>query len=698
MTDIATRQIAPEDPVQYLPGVGPARAAALAKLGIRTVADLLRHYPREYADRRRIGRLRDVRTGETQLVRVELLSLRRSRTRRKGLTIAEALVRDSSGAVATAVWFGPAYRTARISPGTQLILEGRWQFHRSKPAVFEVADHEILDGADDPIHTARIVPKHPATAEVPARRLRVLVHRAIQACADRMSTAVPDDVRLRRGWPPLPEALRMIHFPNDMGEAARAREFLAFEELFLFQAAMAIRRRAEVENERVPPLIVDARVDARIRARFPFRLTPGQERAVAAIRADLASGRPMNRLLQGDVGCGKTVVAAYAMLAAVWHRRQAALMAPTEILAEQHRQTFERWLEGSRVRIGFFGRGLGKRERARLRAALAEGALDIAIGTHALVQEDVAFRDLAVVVIDEQQKFGVLQRRDLAAKGWRPHVLVMTATPIPRTLAMTLFGDLDVSTIPDMPPGRKPVETIYVPAAARRKVFEMVRAEIAEGRQAYFVYPLIDASDRLPLRSAKRMWHTLREEFPFHRVGLLHGAMAKKEKDEVMEEFRSGRMHILVSTVVVEVGVDVPNASVMVVDHAERYGLSQLHQLRGRIGRGPHRSKCILVADARTAEAQRRIEAMVQHRDGFRLAEVDLELRGPGDFLGTRQHGLPEFRLADLARDVALAVAAREEAWEFARRDPDFRTPEGRKIRQAIVQMYGERLALGGVG
>ncbi|HLY74933.1 MAG TPA: ATP-dependent DNA helicase RecG, partial [Planctomycetota bacterium] len=457
-------------------------------------------------------------------------------------------------------------------------------------------------------------------------------------------------------------------------EAGRRR--FAYEEFFRLQAELALRRRLlrrETEGRRLQ--ISDA-LDFRIRVLFPFKLTGAQDRAIAQIRKDLASGSPMNRLLQGDVGAGKTIVAAYALLAAVGKRTQAVLMAPTEILAEQHARTFQRLLGSSRVRIAFLGGGLKGKKREELLAAVARGEVDLLIGTHAVIERDVRFKDLGLAVIDEQQKFGVLQRAAIGRKGLRPHLLVMTATPIPRTLALTLYGDLDLTVLDELPPGRKEVRTMFVPGAGRREKLSFIRQKLREGRQAYFVYPLVDESDKIALQSAIKAHEGLTEAFKDFRVALLHGRMKPEEKDAVMEEFRAGRVQLLVSTLVIEVGIDVPNASLMVIDHCERYGLSQLHQLRGLIGRGAYESFCILFG-----KGSERIETFVSTSDGFRIAEADLRLRGPGELLGTRQSGLPELKAARLVEDARLLELAREDAFALVARDPALSTaPELRAL------------------
>jgi len=456
---------------------------------------------------------------------------------------------------------------------------------------------------------------------------------------------------------------------------------------------------------------VDERLDGRIRARFPFQFTRAQDKAIAQIRADLARDRPMTRLLEGDVGCGKTAVALYAALATVAAGYQAAIMAPTEILAVQHYQNVEKYLVGSRVRWALLVGGLRPTERRKILRRIRRGEADIVVGTHALIQEDVAFARLGLVVVDEQQRFGVLQRaeakwqagppqgRAAGAPALQPHYLVMTATPIPRTLALTVFGDLDLSTIDEMPPGRTPVETWAVRPNERRRAYELVRRELAAGRQVFVVYPLVEESEKTDLRAATEEAERLADQvFPEFEVGLLHGRMKPAEKDAVMDRFRRGRIHILVSTVVIEVGVDVPNATVMMVEHAERFGLAQLHQLRGRIGRGAAKSYCILLGDPKTEEAERRIQVMTETTDGFRIAEEDLRLRGPGEFFGTRQHGMPDFVLGNIVEDYDLLRLARKEAFEWIEHDSALKAPESGPIRRALAARFADAIRLIEVG
>jgi len=683
----------PDTSVRWLHGVGPARAALLAKLGVNTVGNLLRHYPWTHEDRRCVAKISELapETHATVRGRVRGVNVREvGRGGRK--VVVRAVVEDATGALDVEFW-QQRFRAEQLRAGREVLLTGRVTWDRgprmSGPEV------ETLDEDDDGLrlHADRIVPIHPLTKRLHATTMRVLVHRAIEASASEVEDALPESIRAARGLMPIAKALSEIHFPTTFESLAEARRRIAYEELFLLQVALAKRRMRHVLEDKPHRIVVDERLDARIRARFPFAATKAQDRVIAEIRADLERSTPMNRLLQGDVGSGKTLVAAYAMLAAVANKLQAALLAPTAILAEQHLRTLTRYLEGSKVRLAALTGGGSAAERREARRAVAQGDVDLVVGTHALLEEDVRFARLGLVVVDEQHKFGVTQRSALRRKGLSPDLLVMSATPIPRTLTMTLFGDLDVSVIDELPPGRAPVETILAEEGDRAGVYESVRREIANGGRAYHVVPRVEADEdeELPLRAVNKFAAELAAG-PFRGtgVGVLHGKMTPAAKDAAMAAFRSGEKPLLVATSVVEVGVDVPEATVLVVEHAERFGLAQLHQLRGRVGRGSRPSRVVLFHDAKTDAARARLRALAATTDGFRIAEEDLRIRGPGEFLGTRQHGLPELVAADLVRDAVLVGHAREDASALVRRDPAL-DGEGAPVRRAFAARFGPR-------
>ena len=682
-----------EQPVTAVKGVGPAVAERLGKLGIATVRDLLWHFPRLYQDRSRLTPIAELRLGGLEALTGVVRDVRASHWGGRG-GVLTAHVEDATGRVA-ALWFGMPYLRKQLRPGTRLVLWGKVALGRRGVSVLS-PEFEILRD-DEPLHAQRIVPIYPATAGVGQKRFRRLVRAALDGFRDGAPELFPARFRERRRLVPIADALEQIHFPDSEKAHPLARRRLVYGEFFVLETAVGMRKRGLREGAEGIAFAVGKRVDGRIRRRFPFRLTGAQERAIAEIAADMRRHQPMNRLLQGDVGSGKTVVAAYAMLAAIAHRHQAALMAPTEILAEQHFRTLSELLEGSRVRTLLLTGGSTAAQRRKNLKAIADGEVDLVVGTHALIQRDVAFARLGVVVVDEQHKFGVLQRAALRWKGRRPDVLVMTATPIPRSLALTVFGDLDVSTLDELPPGRQPVATSVVAPRDRLAAFRIVRRELAAGRQAFVVYPLVQESAASDLKAATAMARKLqRDTFPDVPVGLLHGQMKSDEKHQRMAAFREGDVRVLVCTTVVEVGVDVPNATVMVIEDADHYGLSQLHQLRGRIGRGEHPSHCLLMVD--DPEASDKIAVLAETTDGFRIAEEDLRRRGPGEFLGTRQHGLPPLAVGDFADDIDLLLEARHDAFALVEADPDLSRRSHRALRSAVRERYAAVIELASIG
>jgi ATP-dependent DNA helicase RecG len=660
---------------------------ALEKLGIRTWGDLIEHLPHAHRDRRDVRLIGQLALGEeaTVAVAVRSVSVRPMRDRRRKRV--EARVFDESGP-AVAVWFNQPWIARQLGEGAAVLLHGKLR----RRGEFWVTEFEkFSDDAGAPLHTVGLVPVHPATEGISASKLRELMWEAYP----RMLASVeplPARLRVSERLPDRPAALAAAHFPDREEDEQGARRRLAFEELFLLQLAVAGRRRARREGRRSRPLEARGVVVDRWRWSLPFELTGDQVEAMAEIDADLALERPMQRLLMGEVGSGKTVVALGAMLRAVENGAQAALMAPTETLAEQHHRTLDSLLGGTLALELLTGSTSAPRRRELL-GRLASGELQLVVGTHALIEPAVEFRDLAVIVIDEQHRFGVRQRAALDAKApgeLAPHALHMTATPIPRTLALTAYGDLDATVLRTLPKGRRPVETFVVDGVrARARAYERIREEIAAGRQCFVVCPLVEESEALQARAATVEFERLRTtEFRDLRVELIHGQLPSKQKAAAMEAFASGEADVLVATSVIEVGIDVPNATVMLIEAAERYGLSQLHQLRGRVGRGGHGSLCVLFGDPKLP----RLEAIAAERNGFRLAETDLELRGAGDVLGTRQHGLPEFRVARLPEDTELLVRARDHADAVLLADPRLEAPEHGLLREAVVAHFGSEL------
>lgn len=690
------------------PGVGPKRADKLAEAGFVTLEDLFYHLPFRYEDRRTFAKVGALAPdGEKATLEVTVADSRLIRTRRRGFTIFEAHVEDDSGRLKV-VWFNQPYLKRVMTAGRVVVLYGgRVKVERGGARKLEAPEYEILESGDgEGIHTGRVVPVYRKLGELAPRTLRRLLHEALSRVdPETIAPLVPEDTSRRHGLLPRGRALRDTHFPPDDVElealearGSLAQRSLAFEEVFLLQLALAGRRAGREARGRVRRYEIDAGLKRRLAGVLPFRLTAAQRRVLREIADDLGSETPMNRLLQGDVGSGKTAVALLTLLIAIANGYQGALMAPTEILAEQHFRGLTDLLEraGHPCRTVLLTGSLRAAARRRALESIRSGHADLVVGTHALFEGGVEFRRLALAVVDEQHRFGVLQRAALAAKGEEPDVLVMTATPIPRSLSLTLYGDLELSVIDELPPGRTPIRTVVRGEEDRDRVYAGLRREIEAGRQAYVVVPLVEQSERSDLKAATEVREHLAGVFADRRVGLVHGKMKGPEKDEVMQGFARGAVDLLVATTVVEVGVDVANASVMVVEHAERFGLSQLHQLRGRVGRGAARSYCVLMAGAATgAEARERLAIMESTTDGFVIAQRDLELRGPGVVFGTQQHGLGDLQfLAEILRTPDLVDTARDEARLWHRRESD----AGRDPLAPLSRRWRHRLGLARVG
>ena len=668
-------------PLQFLKGIGPRRAADLEHAGLVTLEDLLYRFPLRYEDRSRLQTIASLKPGQTAAVAGRVLVCGLRSTRRPGFKIFEAAIDDGTGSL-RAVWLNQPYLKDIFVRGQHVVMYGLVEMRGSVSLQVTNPQYEIIDEEEgETIHTGRIVPVYEKTGTVTPKMQRRLVFDALQKLPPDLPDPLPEPVRARLGLPSRYAALMATHFPPDDAGiealnafATPAQRRLIFEEAFLFQMGVLARRHTAAAEQKPATITVDDRIRESARAVLPFRLTNGQKQSLKEIVEDLQKPQPMNRLLQGDVGAGKTIVALLAALVAMENGLQVAFMAPTEILAQQHFTNISRLLQPSRFRVALLTGSTKTAARREQLADVERGAIHLVVGTHALVQGDVAFKQLGLVVIDEQHRFGVLQRATLREKGLHPDVLVMTATPIPRTLALTVYGDLDVSMIRELPAGRLPIRTAAKPESRRDEIYQFVREQLDAGRQAYVIYPLVEESAKLDLKAATEMAdHLATEVFPAYKVGLLHGRMKSDAKDRVMKAFLAGELQILVSTTVVEVGVDVPNASVMIVEHAERFGLSQLHQLRGRVGRDRHQSCCFLLYQyPLTDEARERLKAMTDTTDGFEIAERDLKLRGPGDFFGTRQAGVPTFRMIDLVRDRELLdQAQREAATWFASALPD---------------------------
>jgi len=678
--------------IRYVKGVGPARAEQLAALDVRTVGDLLLYFPFRFDLRRQAQPIGTLRGNEkTATVAGEVMA---SDERGFGpRPFFQCELMDDTGWV-FAKWFHGGYLRSKIKPGIHLAVSGKTSVYREHIQFVNPRYQIIWDPEGARLDRDELLPVYPAGAKLTSPMIARVVKEVLPEARRLIPRWFPAEYLERRGLMSRPAGVEAMHRPEDTEQWSRARRRLAYDECLLMQLGIALLRMRQVSRP-AHALVNSPLIDRRIRARFPFKLTAAQDRATGEIAADLARERPMNRLLQGDVGSGKTVVALYAALLAVARGKQAAIMAPTEILASQHFQKVRDYLAGSRVRTAMLVGGQGPRRRNEVLGGLRGGRIDIVVGTHALISEGVEFSDLALVVVDEQHKFGVRQRTTIRGKGFAPHYLVMTATPIPRTLAMTVFGDLDVSVIDALPPGRGRTETRCLGEDDWAEVLDLVRGELARGRQAYFVYPLVNPSPELELTAAEDAYHELASgPLRDFNVALIHGQMSTGDKDAAMSAFRRGDVDALVASVVVEVGVDVPTANVMVVRHAERFGLAQLHQLRGRIGRSAEDSTCILVASPKTPGAKRRLRVLAETSDGFRVAEEDLRIRGPGEFFGTRQHGLPELKVADLAEDFELLRMARRDAFAIVAEDPGLNAPHHQQLRREVIDAYAGRLDL----
>ncbi len=672
-------------PIQFVQGVGPYKAALLAKIGIFTVSQLLRHYPRRYEDRSQPKNIAALADGEVESFRAVVHSFYEVKPRR-GLTITKVCVTDATG-MAELVWFNQTYVKKNYYPGMEVIVSGKVDRRFRQIQVTAPEVELISDG--DTLHSGRIIPIYCSSENISQRFLRNLIYDVIHSSIQ-CQESLPRDILKNYNLLDRPSAVSMIHFPSSWGELNRARHRLVFEELYYLQYGLLVMKQKNKYRSQGIKHLADGPLIHRAMNCLPFTLTNDQQTALSEIKADMQDVAPMQRLLQGDVGSGKTVIAALALVKTVESGYQGAMMAPTEILAEQHYHTLSTMLEPLKITIALLTGRVAKRVRADILRKLQEGRIDIIIGTHALIQDDVVFRDLGLVVTDEQHRFGVNQRAQLQAKGGMPDVLVMTATPIPRTMALTVYGDLDVSSIREMPPGRKVVKTFFRGNEMRDRVYQFVLNEVEAGRQAYIVCPLIEESEKVQVQSATKLYEQLRQTyFSTISVGLVHGKLRAKDKDEVMQAFYQGKIKVLVATTVIEVGVNVPNSTVMVVEGADRFGLAQLHQLRGRIGRGEYQSYCILLSDNKTKDTRDRLMIMTQTTDGFEVAEKDLEMRGPGQFFGMRQHGLPDLKIANIVSDTGILLEARQAAFESVNNAEYLTT-----LLPTLVESFGEEFRL----
>jgi ATP-dependent DNA helicase RecG len=681
-------------PVQYLKGVGPAKAVIFEQLGVKTVGDLLEYFPRDWVFTPRPVKINKLQPNEEATIIGQIESTDFKSHRRQA--IFEAVVADETD-ICRIIWFHGAYLQKKLKPGQVIIASGKVTLYEHKlqitNPIFLIVDEKSQNPQE---HFNGGV--YPATGKLSSRQIKRIIQPVIDAIDELVDEFYDEDFRKRAELISRKDAFHWIHLPPDKDKLAKAKRRLKYDEFFLMQLGLALRRYRMQHYSSAQAMDCNDNIDSRIRKRFPFLLTEDQNAVIEDIVTDMGKSMPMNRLLQGDVASGKTVVALYAALLAVANKQQVAIMAPTEILAAQHFISIERYLRNSKVKYVCVTGGITGKKRTELLRQIKSGEFDIVVGTVALLQKDIEFDRLGLVVVDEQHKFGVHQRAHLR-KDSTPHCLVMTATPIPRTLAMTAFGDLDVSVIKHCPPGRGAVVTRWVDRNDQGKAEEFIRQRLKAKKQAYFVYPRIaNAEQDCDIKAATNEWKKLSEEvFPEFEVGLLHGQMPSAKKQKVMEDFRKGRINVLVSTVVIEVGVDVPNATIMVIEGADRFGLAQLHQLRGRIGRGQSKSHCFLFAETENESAKSRLEIMPRSNDGFKIAEHDLKLRGPGELFSTRQHGLPDLKIANIIEDYDLLVMARKNAFEMVSTDPMLTQAGHKSIRKALLEKFGDALGLADV-
>lgn len=681
-----------ELPIQFIKGVGPAKAKLLLNLGISTVEDLLYFFPNRYEDRSSFLPISKLEIGKMQSMTGKVLAVGKRNFYSKNKTF-EIAVGDNSGKIYCA-WFNQPYLDKYFKVGQEIVFYGKVDMFRNRLQMVQ-PDFELITDEDRSLNMGRIVPIYSLTKGISQKYLRRIIESCLTEHAAQLKDIIPQDVRTQQNLKPLASSILQIHFPTNTIEQEKASERIAFEEFFLFQVSVILRRLSVVAKEGKPLEISQSLKQAYVKA-LPYEFTEAQHKAINEISVDLGQTKPMLRMLQGDVGCGKTVVAFFAAIASIKNGYQTAIMAPTEILTQQHVENFKRLFAQSpfsTIRVGMLISSLPKKDKDAVLKKLAKGEIDLIIGTHGLIEDDVKFKNLQMVIIDEQHKFGVEQRAALTAKGVNPHVLVMTATPIPRTLCLTLYGDLDVTTIDAMPKGRGKISTYHFGFEKSAGVFEKVRQWVQSGTQAYIVYPMIEDSETLDLKTAKTSYeHFLQFEFAGLRVALIHGQLKRAEVDDVMDRFKRHEIDVLVSTTILEVGIDVPNANVMVIEHADRFGLSQLHQMRGRIGRGAKDAVCILLGDPTTIEGKARIEAIVQSTDGFKIAEKDLEIRGPGHYFGRFQSGLNELKVVNPLTQLKVLEQARAAAIQLTSKDAKLSSPMNAPLKKSIKRRFPQYL------
>ena len=691
--------------IRYLKGIGPKRAQVFSGFGIKTILDLFYYFPRRYEDRTNLVTVSSLKEGEIQTIKVRVLALGEHNSwRRRSFSITQAEVEDDTGRV-SCVWFNQPYLKRYLNPGKEMILYGKverysgrlqmsnpeYEFLSDEPRPSlksNLASNEGLGEAVDMLSMGRLVPVYSLPEGLSQRAIRKIMKTALDEYLPKLNDSLPYDIRSRNGLENLAKSLINIHFPESFESQKKAYTRLAFEEFFLFQVPL-ILRKLKRENKKGIAHKVEGRAVEAFLSELPFKLTHAQEKVIGEIKSDLASSMPMQRLLQGDVGSGKTIVATVASIMAIQGGYQVAFMAPTEILARQHYEKIKSQAKG--IKISLLSSSTDKKIKDKALRDIKEGRMDLVIGTHALLEAEVIFKNLGLVIIDEQHKFGVGQRALLPQKGLNPDVLIMTATPIPRTLAITLYGDLDVSIINELPPGRAETKTILLDRSRRNEAYAIAKEELKQGHQVYIIYPVIEESLALDISGAKKMHAELKSnEFKEFKLGLVHGKLKQEEQDKVMSAFKNKKLDILVSTTVLEVGIDIPLATCMIIEYADRFGLSQLHQLRGRVGRGSNVSFCLLISDAQTQESSFRLGAMVKYSDGFKISEEDLKIRGPGEFFGREQHGLSELKIADPLTQMQLLKRAREEAVKLLNLDPHLEARQNQLLKESLLYKFPE--------
>ncbi|NQT89641.1 MAG: ATP-dependent DNA helicase RecG [Candidatus Omnitrophica bacterium] len=682
---------------QYIKGVGPDRLKLLKRLGISMVKDCLWYFPRRYEDRSQLKPISELVADEFKTIRARVASSSVFRTR-KGMTIFQLTVADDTGKM-KALWFNQPYLKKYFKDGDTVILYGRVQKVKALQIIHP--EYEIIRGdepQDEIIHTGRIVPIYPLVSGVNQRMLRGIIKHAVEQYSSYAADPMPTKIRARHKLLDLKSAIKNIHFPANERQKDESRRRLVFDEFFLLQSALALRRYKMKSEPRGKAHKSEGRLEEFLKA-LPFEFTDAQKKAIEDIKKDMASPRTMHRLIQGEVGSGKTAVSAYALFLTNANGHQGAIMVPTEILARQHYLTLSGFFSSLGIRVVLLINALPKDEREEALKLIESGEADIIVGTHTLIQKGIRFKDLGLVIVDEQHKFGVEQRSVLKSKTEDADIMVMTATPIPRTMAMTLYGDMDISVINELPQGKRDVQTLWVESSELDNVYDFLKEQLVEGRQAYIVYPVIEASSAFKSEGATKM-HDALSKGPFKdfKVALIHGRLSDDEKTDIMKRFKKGKIDILIATTIIEVGIDIPNASVMVIENAQRFGLSQLHQLRGRIGRGKFKSYCILVSDAETEEARQRLEVISNTEDGFQIAQEDLNIRGPGELFGSRQHGVPQLQLGNVITDVDILEAARKEAFAMIAEDPNMAETCHKKLREMLTESFKDTFHLGLIG